>query len=64
MILWIISGPLLCYLLLMFTVAIFSSFGYKPDEVQNLSMFVAYVQVYFVVIILASIKRRIYGRGK
>ena len=64
MILGIISGPLLCYLLLMLTVAIFSSFGYKLDEAQNLNIFVAYVQVYFLVIILTSIKRRIYGRGK
>jgi len=63
MIIFIITAPIICYLLMMFTVAIVFISGYKFNEMQNLSIFVAYIQIYFVGIILVTIKRKMSDRG-
>ena len=64
MIVFIITAPIVCYMLMMFTVAIVFSSGYKLGEMQSFSIFVAYIQIYFVVIVLVTIKRRINDRRK
>lgn len=62
MIVFIITAPIVCYMLMMFTVAIVFSSGYKLGEMQSLNIFVAYIQIYFVVIVLVTIKRRMDDR--